>query len=87
MQENEERQEGSVSDPEERKLIELAESGQVNEFADRISEDLLEMGATQKDLDMVDYFREVADGNDPAWQKWGRDMALWIRNSKKAMGK
>ena len=74
-------------DPEERELIELAESGQVDEFADRISEDLLEMGASQKDLDMVDYFREVADGNDPAWQKWGRDMALWIRQSKKAMGK
>ena len=83
----EEESERNAGDLGEAELIELADAGQVDEFADRISKDLLEMGASQKDLDMVDYFREVADGNDPAWQKWGRDMALWIRNSKKAMGK
>lgn len=83
----EEESERNAGDLGEAELTELADAGQVDEFANRISEDLLEMGASQKDLDMVDYFREIADGNDPAWQKWGRDMALWIRNSKKAMGK
>ena len=74
-------------DPEEAELVRMAESGEVDALADRIKDDLRDMGASEKDMEMVDYFKDIADSEDPAWRQWGMDMAKWVRDAKKGMKK
>ncbi len=67
---------------EERELRSLADAGDFDALAGRIRGDLEEMGATDDDMAMVDYFRDIVERTqDPAWKRWAVEMALWSRKA------
>lgn len=70
-------------DAETEELLSLADTGDFGALADRISEELKSFGATEKDLAMIQYFRDVAVPNNREWKKWARDMAIWVRSAVK----
>ena len=63
-------------------LIDLADKGDFAGYATRIKEQLQALGATPQELELVNYFQQHAMSNDPAWSKWGKDMAMWVRNAR-----
>lgn len=67
---------------EEQELRSFAESGDFDALAERIRGDLEEIGATDDDIAMVDYFKDIVERTgDPAWKRWAVEMALWSRRA------
>lgn len=65
-----------------RELLDLADRGDIDGYANRIKEQLTALGATPQEMAIIDVFREHANSKDPRWAKWGKDMAMWLRDAK-----
>jgi hypothetical protein len=63
-------------------LIDMADRGDFTGYATRIKEQLQALGASPQECELVNYFQQHAVSGDPAWSKWGKDMAMWVRNAR-----
>jgi len=65
----------SDNDPEAQKIIQLAQEGKFDEWADKLKAELKAMGATEDDLFMVKYFTTIAAEMPDASEN--RDLKGW----------
>ena len=82
-------QDGSA---EAKEIIELAEAGRFDQWGNKLKEELRQMGATEKDFAMINYFQDVAreshdPGVDPELRGWALKMGRWVYDVKKQQQK
>jgi len=82
----------SLENPEEKKtgdervdhLLSLVEEDRLVELGDEIRSDLIEMGASEKDLGMIDYMQELVKTSDNReLRDWCSEFVCWIYQTKK----
>lgn len=75
-------QEEQARQQHQQEIENIRRHGPLNRLTERIKGDLEELGATDDDIAMVDYFKDIVDRtDDPAWKRWAVEMALWSRKA------
>jgi hypothetical protein len=63
---------------------EAALAKDVDTLADRITEEFKSLGASEEDLGVIKYFKNIAvETQDKALKQWGVDMLKWVQQLKK----
>jgi len=65
-------------------LLQLADTGDLNQLTTELRTDLTSWGASERDLGMIDYFDEMIKQSDNAeLRDWASEAVCWIYQTKK----